>query len=310
MTAALLLAGYVVGASVLAPRLLRRVRWVVRAPRLAITVWMGLVVTTLAGAALFGCEVAEAALGAGLWECCLHFSAGRWSLPGEALPVLAGVTLTLGPLGRVMTVVLIDVLRLCRSQRRQTEALDLLGRPVETYGRRTVTLDHASPAAYCVAGKGGRVVLTTAALTVLPRAELTAVLEHEKAHLRGRHYLLTACAASLARALPGVPLFSSAGPAIARLVEMAADDAAARHVCGKTVARGLAMLMAAPDGAVGRMGASVLNASGHHVAERINRLLDTCGSERKRSAAAGAGWLMGLVVTPLSAIAATAAFWC
>ncbi|TPQ20605.1 M56 family metallopeptidase [Streptomyces sporangiiformans] len=310
MTAPLLLASYLAVTAVPVSLLLRRARWVVYAPRTAIAVWFGLLSSWVGGAILLGCEVTEEAFGSGLWECCLEFFAEPGPSRHEAVPVAVGVVLVFGVPARVITLLLRDVLRRRRRQLRLAEALDVLGRPVKVGGGRVMAIDHECPAAYCVAARGGRIVLTTAALRTLPQSELSAVVAHEKAHLEGRHYLLTTAAASLARALPGVPLFTSAGPAVARLAEMAADDAAARGTRRETVARGLALLVAAQAGRRSAVGTTVLQASADHVAERINRLLDIGQVDGRRSVVAGAGWFVGLAVAPAFVIAGTAVFCC
>ncbi|MEU5977833.1 M56 family metallopeptidase [Streptomyces sp. NPDC047315] len=310
MTGALLVALYLAAVTVPVPLLLRRARWVVRVPRTALAVWLGLLVSSLAGALLLGCEATEALFGSSRWECCRELLNVLRGHQTKAVPMAASVLLTFGLLLRVLAVVTCEVLRRHRHQLRLAESIDLLGRPVERLGKGTVVVDHECPAAYCVAARGGRIVLTTAALRVLPRAELYAVAAHERAHLSGRHYVLTAVAASFARALPGVPLFTAAGPAVARLVEMAADDAAARNTRGVTVARGLALLVAAGEGRSNLVESTALHASADDVAERINRLLGAAPVDAKRSVTAGAGCLAGLVVVPVVALVGTVSFWC
>lgn len=85
-------------------------------------------------------------------------------------------------------------------------------------------IDHAVPAAYCLPGRGRRIVLTSAALTALSDDELNAVLAHERAHLSGRHHLVVAFADGLSRAFPNVPLFRRAQEQVGRLVEMLAEQ--------------------------------------------------------------------------------------
>lgn len=104
-----------------------------------------------------------------------------------------------------------------------------------------VTSEHR--AAYCVAGRPSAIVVTSGAVSSLDAAELDAVLAHERAHLRGRHpQLLNA----LHGALPWVPLVRRATGAVARLVEMCADDTAARSHGSAALLRGLVALTGAP----------------------------------------------------------------
>jgi len=76
------------------------------------------------------------------------------------------------------------------------------------------------------------VVLTSAAVAALSDDELGAVLDHERAHLRGRHHLAVAAAAALVATMPILPLFRWARTELACLLEMIADDDAARAPTG------------------------------------------------------------------------------
>jgi Zn-dependent protease with chaperone function len=128
-------------------------------------------------------------------------------------------------------------------------------------------IDDATPLVYCLPGQGGRVVFTSAALERLSSVQRQAVLAHERAHLRGRHHALIASATVLARAFPRVALFVQSREHTARLVEMRADDAAARHYGRSLVAGALLVLadMARSD--------TVLAATGITTVVRIERLM-------------------------------------
>lgn len=107
-----------------------------------------------------------------------------------------------------------------------------------------VTSEHR--AAYCVAGRPSAIVVTSGAVSSLDAAELDAVLAHERAHLRGRHPQLLMLLNALHGALPWVPLVRRATGAVARLVEMCADDTAARSHGSAALLRGLVALTGAP----------------------------------------------------------------
>jgi Zn-dependent protease with chaperone function len=183
--------------------------------------------------------------------------------------------------------------RLRRGWRDHVDALDLLVRPLGDLP--AVILEHAAPAAYCVPTKGGRVVLTSGALRRLPPGTVTAVIAHEQAHLRGRHHLMAALAASLARTFPHVPLFRLARPAMARLIELAADDHASRRCRSETVATALSVLVAMP------LGAGALQAGAEGVSERIRRLRRASASGRRQSVAAMGGFLSTVASSALIA---------
>jgi Zn-dependent protease with chaperone function len=106
--------------------------------------------------------------------------------------------------------------------------------------------------------------------------QLSAALAHERAHLAGRHHLVLALVYAAGRALPWVALFAQAGPAVAGLLEMRADDAAAAYHGRATVAAALAAMSAvsAPAGALG--------ASGPAAAARAARLCRAEPAWRRR----------------------------
>ncbi|MBZ4020302.1 M56 family metallopeptidase [Streptomyces purpurogeneiscleroticus] len=311
MTGTAFQAAYLLVVAVLAPPLLARARWPVRAPRLAIGLWLGLIASALTVLVLLGFGLACTAVHTLVRECCVRWIAHPSSGSPTLLLTGAGIAIAVVVPLRVGTVLLRNHLRWRRRQQNHVAAVDLLGRRVGLRDTSAVAIEHACPAAYCVAAHGGRIVLTTAALKMLSPAELAAVVEHERAHLRGCHHIITCFTVSVARALPHVPLFSAAERAVARLVEMAADDAAARRVRADVLARGLARLAAGRVENAVVTAAGALHASGGDIAERINRLLDSGSGACTRSAyGAGACWMLGLLVTPPAVFAATASFWC
>ncbi|MDQ8706511.1 M56 family metallopeptidase [Streptomyces sp. LHD-70] len=311
MTGAAFQAMYLLVAAVLAPPLLARARWPIRAPRLAIGLWLGMVVSALASFVFLGLELAGTAVHALIWQCCVRWVAHLSPDSLRVLTTVAGAAIAVGVPLRVSTVLLRNHLRWRRRQQNHVAAVDLLGHRVGLRDTSAVAIDHACPAAYCVAAHGGRIVLTTAALKMLSRAELAAVMEHERAHLRGRHHYIMCFTGSVAHAMAWVPLFAEAKGAVARLVEMAADDAAARQVRADVLARGLARLAAGRVENAPVAGAGALHASGGDVAERINRLLDSGTAYGSKSAyGAGACWMLGLVATPSAVCVATVSLWC
>ena len=120
--------------------------------------------------------------------------------------------------------------------------------------------------AYCVPGDGGRVVLTSAAVAALDERQLRAVLAHEHAHLDGRHDLVLLCADVARRAFPGVRFFRTAQGELAVLVELLADDEAARRCDSSSLAEAIVHLSQVP------VPAGSLGGSGHSLL-RVQRLL-------------------------------------
>ena len=149
--------------------------------------------------------------------------------------------------------------------REHADAAHILGIPTKRPGVLLVKADKA--AAYCVAGRPNAIVVTTGATAMLTEPELAAVLAHEQAHLAGRHPQLMMLLRALASAMPRLPLFPAAVDAVGRLVEMCADDNAARRHGRDTLLGGLIALASPPTA-----GGVALGASDTAVAARAARL--------------------------------------
>jgi beta-lactamase regulating signal transducer with metallopeptidase domain len=138
--------------------------------------------------------------------------------------------------------------------REHANAAHILGARTERPGVVLVTADKA--AAYCVAGRPDAIVVTTGATAMLTEPELAAVLAHERAHLAGRHPQLMMLLRALASAMPRLPLFPAAVEAVGRLVEMCADDNAARRHGPDALLCGLVALASPPTAGGVALGAS------------------------------------------------------
>lgn len=277
MSVSLVLAAYAAAGIVVAAPLLARASWVERAPRLALLCWQALSASIVMAAALAGLALAVPVLPlttdlAELLRACVMMLRGIYATPGGALVATTGLALAGGILGRSGYGLGAEWLKALRERRRHLEVLAMVGTGDERLG--ATVLDHGAAAAYCLPGRGGHVVLTSAALAALDEAQLTAVLAHEREHLRGRHHLRLAAARGLERAFPFVGAFAMARAETARLTELAADDAAARATDRLTVAG--ALLALAQDAAAARQPVpeAVLAATGHATGQRVRRLLD------------------------------------
>jgi Zn-dependent protease with chaperone function len=207
-----------------------------------------------------------------------------------ALIVLAGVSV------RATWAIAITLRDAARQRRRQLQILDLVARRDPELD--VLVLDHPAPAAFCLPGRYRNVVVTSTALALLSHEELSAVLAHERAHLRDRHHLTVALSHALARAFPGVPLFAWGHQAVRRLVELAADDRACRDHRRASVASAI-LLMAdtAPPAAALALGSEATEL-------RLERLIEWHGPLRRGAHTT----LAVLVVAVLVAPALVAAF--
>lgn len=259
---------YSFAVAVLAPRLLVRLTRAGVAPRLGVGVWLATIGSMVASWAVAAGFLAGELVsdwnqpGRSLVSACFAelraVAAGRYGLAVQiglfALTAFAATALTVlaWRLGRAL-------LRARTSTHEHARMARLAGRHVE--GVEAIVLDAPQRAAYCVAGRPHTVVVTSAALAALDERHLDAVLSHERAHLAGRHHLLLAFTRGLAAILPRIELFTTGAAEVARLLEMCADDAAARTHGSRTVLRALLALSGAapiPAGALGATGVGVL----------------------------------------------------
>ena len=172
-----------------------------------------------------------------------------------------------------------------------TQTARLVGHPEPALG--AVLVEHSQPVAYCVSGRQPTVILSTGALYALDGAELAAVLAHERAHISSGHHRLLALARIGRLVLPFLPLMRDADAQVARLVEMHADDAAARVSDPRSLATALVVL------ATGTSPAPALAAAATDSVLRIRRLLgprEPLGSAHRQLLRAAAA---ALALTPV-----------
>ena len=267
-TIALLIYGGLAGT--LGASALRRARWPLRAPRLAVATWQALcasivVSLVLAGIGFWMPEGGWSAGLASLIHVCEAALRRSYAAPADAAVHLAGLIGALTVIVRVGTALCREVRRARRLRRRHVALLRVAARADADLG--ALVLDHPSAVAYCLPGRAGHVVLTSAAISMLDEDELAAVLVHERTHLRQHHHIVLAFARALERALPWLPGIRAAHREQRRLVEMIADDAAARLASPRAVARAVVRL------AEGATPPPALAAADTAVALRVERML-------------------------------------
>lgn len=160
-----------------------------------------------------------------------------------------------------------SVLGLRSRSEEHADAARLLGMPTDAVDVFVVTDEHR--AAYCVVGRPHAIVVTTAAVQALDGPQLDAVLAHESAHIAGRHHHLMMVLRSLAKSLAHLPLFTRGASEVAALLEMCADDAAARRHGPRPLVAGMLALASplhAPAGGLA-VGATATAARAHRLLE-------------------------------------------
>jgi hypothetical protein len=275
----LLIAGllsYLLLVTVALPRWLSRADWLASAPRTAIAAWLALafsaVMSALQAALIVEFPDLPASMSpAAIRDCLVLGLRAQYSTLAGAIAGSLAATIALGITVRIVwcTAAICKATSVSRERVGGTVAV---ARPGPAPG--TLVLDDDRPAVYCLPGQR-HIVLTTGALRSLQPIQLKAVLGHESAHLAGRHHVVLTCSAILAAAFPGIPLFARAAAEIGNMVEMAADDAAARAAGSLSLAQALLTLAAAqiPGDAIG--------ATGSCVAQRIRRLIEPVAPTRR-----------------------------
>jgi Zn-dependent protease with chaperone function len=296
VTVAAALAAYAAGLGILGPALLARARWTARAPLLAIVTYLAAGWSVIAALGLAGLTLAvhATALGGGLSDligACAHRLQATYGTPGGATVAALGLTLAGAVAARTALTAIAHFRAAGRQALQHAQTARLVGRPHPALG--AVLVEHARPAVYCVAGRQPTVILTTAAVQALDPGQLDAVLAHERAHLAGRHHRLLAMARIGREALPFLPLMRDAEEQVARLVELHADDAAARARDPRLLATALVIL------ATGASPAPALAAGAADSVQRIHRLLgpaEPLGRARRQLLRAAAA---ALALTPV-----------
>ncbi len=271
MTAPIVLIVFAVVLALLGPVVLRRSSWPERSPWVGIFAWQALSISLVLTVLLAGVALAvpTISLTTNLDEfirVCAMALRAQYSTPGGAVVSATGAVAAVTVLGRVTYCIARELASASRNRKRQLHTLNMVAQPHQAYD--ALIVEHTAAAAYCLPGRGRRIVLTTATLTALDGDQLSAVLAHERAHLRGHHHLILAGASALERAFPGVAAFRHAHLALVRLVEMLADDSAARKGDRLTVATALVRL-----GEHGITPAMALGAGGESTLSRVRRLV-------------------------------------
>ncbi len=306
MSVSLDLVLYAGGVATLLAAVLRGSRWVRRSPRLGIAAWMALLVSTLLSLVAAGIAPLVPDLPAGwgvadLLDACMLTLRSRYAAPGDALAHVAVGSAGLTILVVSTAVVCHELARSARWQAAHRAAVDLAGRRDERLEVHVV--DHAVAVAYCLPGRNGRVVVSTAVVRALNEEQLAALLAHERAHLSGRHYLVSAATAALARTFGWIPTLRWARVEVAGLLEMLADDRAAAMLSPQAVASALASLANMP----GTNETEAPRGGRGNITERVARLRDgsvPVGPLARAGVAIGVGLLTVLPVLVLTAPAA------
>ncbi|MBP2580028.1 Zn-dependent protease with chaperone function [Streptomyces sp. PvR006] len=230
MNPLLALLTYAVAVGVVAPRVLLQASWTHRAPALATAVWL-----TLSASFPLTIVLASSQLGAptehlhagviGLLHAC-GFGSGAVA-PNPTTADRLAVAIPVGLAVALAGAFLFHLARAYLVRARHRDRLDKVG--VRSERLRATIVPHATPNAYCLPGLRPRIVVSDGAVRLLTEEQLGAVLEHERAHVAGRHHLVIAATDAFHGTFPWLPLARHAREQAVLLLEMIADDRALRR---------------------------------------------------------------------------------
>lgn len=272
MTAAAILLMYSAAMCLVAPRILPRITATGNAPGAAVAAWMIVLFSVLAA---WVAAAASLALDSIYGSDAPHLLQTCFAVLQSTATGHNGLTMQVGLIASTVVICALVIglavsvgrtLLQGRARSRQHAcAARIVGRRV--VGIDGLVLDAPQKMAYCLAGRPGTVVITSAALDALDRPHLDAVLAHEQAHLAGRHHLLLATTRALAASMPRIRLFRVAQDEVSRLLEMCADDAAVRRHGSAALVTAILALAGAES-----IPSMALGASAVEVCARVTRL--------------------------------------
>ncbi len=239
--------------ALLGPVLVRRGAAVMaRAPQAASIALLGILAIWLAASASLIVALAGAVTGpqvlpapfADVCQRCLAAATPFASSPGSTLPLPAAVPALLPLLG-LLTLTVAGTVHLA-ARRTSTRSLGLAlvatGRRARVGGREVLVIPARDPQAFTLPRRHSGIVISQGLLDVLDNDELTAVIEHEHAHLRLHHHEIMALLQAIAQPLRMVPLVRAVHDAIPHLVEIAADDLSRQRSSTSALASALLIL--------------------------------------------------------------------
>lgn len=260
------------------PALLARATWPMRAPRAAIVLWQSIALAAVLSAFSAGIAIASRLFvpgpdGRPTATITSEIDALGWPL-WIAYVLVFALTLLIG--ARLTVAVLQVAIATRRRRAHHRMVVDLVGKSQKwdhnpRAGDGLRILDVQEPLAYCLPGMRSRVVVSEGTLNTLAADDVTAILSHERAHLRARHDLVLEMFSAVHAAFPRFVRSASALGAVRLLIEMLADDSAVRATGPTPLARALVTC------ATGHTPAGALAAGGSTTVVRVRRL-GGCGN--------------------------------
>ncbi|MGO4614223.1 M56 family metallopeptidase [Nocardia sp. 2YAB30] len=265
-----------------APALLSRATWTYRTPRAALVLWQAIALAAVLSAFGSGLAIAAELLVPGPDG---HpTTAPTREIDALGLPLWLAYVLVFALTLLVGARLIYAIVRVGVHTRRRRARHRMLVDLLDQSGPRRRAADirvlaATEPIAYCLPGLRQRVVLSEGTLTNLADAEVTAIVSHERSHLRARHDLVLEAFTAVHEAFPRLVRSKAALGSVKLLIELLADDSAVKVTGPKPLARALVACAksTAPQGALAAGGPTTLI--------RIQRLSDRIGDVRIATAA-------------------------
>ncbi len=221
----LVLLGISVLATLSAPLLVGEAPWQIHRPQLALFAWLAVFtfgVLTLGSAVMLAIGVSS-----GLVE-----HQADHHTPWDHTLLTLGAWGALGLIGGILVVVTRSLDGIRARRLLVTSAVSSVsdGAVVREGEHHYVIVPNLEPSAFSVPGRNPTVVVTQGLVDALPPAELHAVLEHERAHLRYRHGAIIILADLNAACVPWLTAARRFAASARLLIELIADDIAVRQV--------------------------------------------------------------------------------
>lgn len=274
----------VIGSGLAAGPLVRRAApALMRRPRLAVVGLLGMLAVWLTGFAAIGPMLAWGLSGPSRFMpgstgvvCQRCLDAANPLPPGMEINTAIPVIVLLGLPVVLAVVMLVSGLRyFVRSTRQSAQlqaALSMGAEQLRIAGHLVTVIPSERPTAFAMSNRRWGIVVSSGLLQLLGDEELSAVLEHEAAHLRQRHHAILAILDGAMAPLRWIPLVAAVTNGVPHYLEMAADNAATSHTSISTLAGALLKIGEKSDLAVDSptWGSVALHAAG---LDRIRHLV-------------------------------------
>lgn len=301
-------------AAVGAPRLLRHAApALARAPRFATLALMSTALLWVAALVAIGPVIAWVSTGpawlpeqaAAVCSRCLSAASPLGeSTVTLAIPAVLPLALPLLGLAAVAAGLIRESLAVRRARASLATSLAAQAEPCTLLGTRVLLTSDEAPVAYSLPGRAGGIVISRATVQLLDRAELSAVLAHERAHLSQHHHRCLTVLRGVTHFFRSVPGIRAVRDAVPHYLEIAADQAAKAETGATALAAALLKLGQPADLQPARAAGqttphAVLHAAG---SERIRHLTGQPLPPASRALAVAAGLYAVMLVAIVSAV--------